>query len=432
MCCISRSIKNVVLIFAALLLGFLSSTFAGASSDVTPKGAPAEIKVAWVDYYSGPGATMGIPEKQAVEWLVDKFNKEGGIRGVKIKLLLVDEMGGPDKQVMEYRRITLDEKVDVICGYTSSASCLAIRSVAEELDTLTLLQNCGSHRITEESKLNYIFRTANTQVSECVMAARYLLEIKPDLKTIAGMNEDFAWGRDNWEAFKIAIQTLKPDVKVATALWTRFQAGEYSAEVSKLLAVKPEFIYSSLWGGGQVAFVKQAAPRGLFKRSLVFFNTGENPLQEYKKEMPDGVMICGRATVGYFLYPSPDKNPRQKEFVEGIKSRYGRYPDFTCYRAYQTLAGLKAAYEKAIDQVGKWPSTQEVVSAFEGLKWDTVSGPIEMRLDHQAVHSGIIGMTKFSPKYGFPILDRIKKFPAEEIMPPYGMKTLDWLKTLKK
>ena len=423
--------KEVLLVFATLLLVFSPFTFANAAPEGRPAGAPEEIKIAWVDFYSGPGATMGIPEKQAVEWLVNKYNSEGGIRGVKIKLALVDEMGGPDKQVMEYRRMVLDEKIDVVCGYTSSASCLAIAPVAEELQTLTLIQNCGSHRITEDLDLKYTFRTANTQVSECVMAARYILETMPDVKTIAGMNEDFSWGRDNWEAFKTAIQTLKPDVKVVTELWTKFQAGEYSAEISKLLAVKPDVIYSSLWGGGQVAFVKQAVPRGLFRRSLVFFNTAENPLQEYKKQMPDNVLVCGRATVGYFLYPAPDTNPRQKEFVEGIKSTYGRYPDFTCYRAYQTLAGLKAAYEKAIDQVGKWPSTEEVIQVFENLQWNTVNGPIQMRPDHQVVHSGMIGMTKYSPEYGFPIMDRTKLFPADEIMPPYGMKTLDWLKTLK-
>ena len=72
---------------------------------------------------------------------------------------------------------------------------------------------------------------------------------------------------------------LKPDVKVVAELWTKFQAGEYSAEISKLLATKPDVVHSSFWGGGLITFVKQAAPRGLFDQSLVALATGEQVLQ---------------------------------------------------------------------------------------------------------------------------------------------------------
>jgi hypothetical protein len=42
-----------------------------------------------------------------------------------------------------------------------------------------------------------------------------------------------------------------------------------------------------------------------------------------------------------------------------------------------------------------------------------------------------VGLSKFSPQFGFAIMDRISEFQADEIMPPVGMKTPDWLKTLK-
>jgi len=143
--------------------------------------------------------------------------------------------------------------------------------------------------------------------------------------------------------------------------------------------------------------------------------------------------VAPRATPGYFLHPDPEKNPLQKEFVEGIKARYGRYPEYAYHRTYQALAGLKAAYEKAIDQGGgRWPKTEDVIKAFEGLTWQTPYGPINMRADHQAVHGGIVGLTKFNPKYGFPTIDRVLTFKAEEIMPPVGVKSPDWIGKLTK
>ncbi len=406
---------------------------APAASAATPSGAPKELKIGFVDFLSGPAASFGVPGRNTAEWLVDKWNREGGIRGVKVKIVFVDENGGPDKQVTEFRRLALDEKVDAVVGITSSANCLAVAPVAEELKVLLVIHVCGTKRLTEERQHKYVFRTANTQTADSVMAARYVLSINPNVKTIAGANEDYAWGRDSWDDFKSAMSRLKPDVKMVGELWTKIQAGEYSAEISKLLASQADVIHSSFWGGGLITFVKQAGPRGLFKNRLVFFSTGEQALQDLKRDMPDGVIVQPRSTPGYFLYPDPAKNPMQKEYVEGMKTRFGRYPDYPQYRTYNALAGLKAAYEKAIDQAGgRWPKTDDVVKAFETLAWEGPLGKLTMRADHQAVHGGLIGLTKFNPQYGFSTLEKTVELPADQIMPPVGVKSPDWIGTLKK
>ncbi len=47
------------------------------------------------------------------------------------------------------------------------------------------------------------------------------------------------------------------------------------------------------------------------------------------------------------------------------------------------------------------------------------------------MHGAIVGTTKFDQVYGFDTMSRIIVFKPEEIMPPLGIKTQDWLKTLK-
>ncbi len=415
-----------------LIIGFLGFLTIVPATAAAPAGAPPELKVAFVDFLSTAAATFGVPSKNTAVWLVDNWNKAGGIRGVKIKLVIVDEAGTPDKQSVEYRRLVLDEKVNAVVGYTSSSNCLAIAPVAEELKALTIIHVCGTRRLTEENKLKYVFRTSDHQAADSVMGARYVLATKPDVKTIAGANEDYAWGRDSWADFKDAMLQLKPDVKVVGDVWTKIQAGEYSGEISKLLAVNPEVIHSSFWGGGLVTFVKQAAPRGVFKDRIVYLSTGEQALQDLKKDMPEGVIVGPRATGGYFLYPDPKTKPLQSAFVHGLKTRFDRFPDYPSHRTYQALAGLRAAYEKAMDQNGgRWPNTDEVIKSFEGLTWDSPYGTVTMRSDHQAVHGAIVGITKFDPVYGFDTMTHIIAFKAEEIMPPLGVKTHEWLKTLK-
>jgi len=414
-----------------LAMGLMVCVLCAVVNAAPPKGAPKELKLGFVDFFSGSASIFGISGKTTAEWLVDKWNKAGGIRGVPVKLVEVDEAGGPDKQVTEFRRLVLDEKVDAIVGYTSSADCLAIGPVAEELQTLTVVHICGTRRLTEGKKLQYVFRTSNHQVADSVMAARYVLAMKPDLKTVAGANEDYAWGRDSWDDFKAALSRLKPDVQFVGEVWTKIQAGEYSAEISKLLALKPDVIHSTFWGGGLVTFVQQASARDLFKHSLVILPVLEQSFQDLKTETPEGVIAMPRATAGYFLHPDPQTHPLQQEFVESYKARFGRYPDYVAYRAYQAFAGLRAAYEKAMDQAGRWPKTDEVIKAFETLTWETPLGPVTMRADHQAVHAGIVGLSKLSPQYGFAIMERVVEMPGEQIMPPVGVESTEWLKTLK-
>ena len=419
---------GIYTLLGVLAVGAMAITASAPTLAAPPKGAPKALKVAFVDFFSGGAAVFGVSGKGTTEWLVAKWNKAGGIGGVPIDLVIVDEGGGPKKQVSELRRLVLDEKVDAVVGYTSSGNCLAIAPVAEELKILTVVHICGTHRLTEDHKLKYVFRTSANQAADSVGMARYALSVNPNIKTIAGANEDYAWGRDSWAAFKLAMLQLKPDVKVVAELWTKFQAGEYSAEISRLLAEKPDVVHSSFWGGGLITFIKQAAPRGLFGQSLVVLSTGEQVLQNVGKTIPDGVVAAPRATGGYFANAS---SAMEKEFVDGVYAHNKRYPDYPAYRTYQAWSGLKGAYEAAIKATGRWPTTEEVIKSFESLSWNTPSGQITMRSDHQAIHGGMVGVTKYSEKYGFAVLENIKTTTPQEITPPLGTPTMDWVKSIK-
>ena len=50
-------------------------------------------------------------------------------------------------------------------------------------------------------------------MTEMVATVVYLLKTKPDFKTIAVINQDYAWGRDSWEIFRNALLSLKPDTE---------------------------------------------------------------------------------------------------------------------------------------------------------------------------------------------------------------------------
>lgn len=412
------------------LIAFLSLSARAQAPGPKVAGAPKELRVGIVTLLSGPASsTFGIPARKAADAWVEKINEEGGIGGAKIVPVLTDEAGPGDKVVAEFRRLAADEKVDLVIGYISSANCVAVPAVAEELRVLTVLFDCGTTRVFEETKYRYVFRTAAHTGIDGIGAARYLLGAKPDVKTVAGLNQDYAWGRDSWEIFSRALRKLKPDVQVVETLWPKLFQSDLSAEISKLLTAKPDVIFHSLWGTDLASVNSQGRVRGLFRQSLVIHNNSAFLFKEFR-DLPDGFVVGFRGT-HWPEVPDPARNPLQKEFIERCTKKFGEPcgSPHGSYHMVQALQGVKAAYEKAIKATGRWPTVDDVVKAFEYIDFDSPSGRIAMAVGggHQAVEDSLYGTVKLDAQKKQNVLTSVRVFPAKCVNPPDGVKTLDWI-----
>ena len=192
---------------SARKLAVALALFAGAlvAPPALAQGKPSDIKIAIVQFLSGAGAPHDASAVNTAKLLTEEFNAAGGIAGVRLNTIYVDEAGATADKVAEYRRLVQDEKINIAIGYTSSANCLAVAPLADELKTLTIFHVCANYRLFDKGVYRYVFRTAAHAASENISAARYVLASKPDLKTIAGMNYDYAYGRDSWDVFKRTI-----------------------------------------------------------------------------------------------------------------------------------------------------------------------------------------------------------------------------------
>jgi len=407
-----------------------------ATPIVAPTGAPAEIKIGIVAFLSGAAAApFGIPSRNAAEILIEQLNagrapapyNMPGIGTAKIVPVFIDEAGGADKQVAEYRRLVTDEKVDLVIGYISSADCLAVAPVVEELKTLTVFFDCGTNQIFEEAEHTYLFRTSAHQIIDSVGAARYVLAQKPDLSSISGINQNYAWGQDSWNAFSQSVLQLHPGTLIGTVQFPRLLAGEYSAELSALLAARSDVIHSSFWGGDLESLLIQGTPRGLGQDSLLVLTTGDTALPRLGKDVPPGLVIGGRGPHGAF---APD-NDLNRWFKKVYSDRFSVRPVYPSYHMAQAILGVKAAYEKAIAANGnQWPTVEQVIAAFTGLEFDTPSGIIKMALGngHQAVEPSAYGLTgEFNPATGEVDIVQVQVFQAACVNPPAGVKSSDWI-----
>ena len=398
--------------------------------------AQQPLKVGIVTLISGPAAgPFGVPARNAAELTAEMLNAgtvpapytQKGFGGRPIELVIIDENGGPQKQVAEFRNLV--PRVDIVIGYISSGDCLAIAPVAEELKKLTILFDCGTPRIFEDASYKYVFRTGPTGTMDNVSVALYLVERFPNVKSFAGINQNYAWGQDSWADFEGAMKTLRPGVEVKTSQMPKLFAGQFGAEITTLLGSGAEVIHSSLWGGDLEGLVLQGAPRGLFEKHKVILSAGEPAINRLGARIPDGTILGARGPFGPF---APDT-----ELARWLRTSYAdRYqvpPNYASFKMAQAILGLKAAYEKAKGGGSDEPDQDKIIAAFENLTFEGPGGTVKMALGkgHQAVMDAAVGTTKV--QNGQLTIVDVARYPADKVTPPDGMKSEAWIKSgLKK
>ncbi|MDM0046682.1 ABC transporter substrate-binding protein [Variovorax dokdonensis] len=414
--------------FSALAL---ASALAAASVQ-----AQETFKVGIVSFLSGQAAeSFGIPAMNGAKVLVEAFNNgtapapynKKGFGGMTIEPVYVDENGGATKQVQELRNLYDREKVDAVVGYVSSGDCLAVAPAAEEMKKFLVLYDCGTPRIFEDNKFSYVFRTASHGTMDNVALARYLKAHNVKVERINLINQDYAWGQDSKKDFIGSMEKLYPDAKVGQDQLPKFGAGQYGTEISALMSSPADVTHSSLWGGDLQAFILQAGPRGLFKRTQGVLSAADHVLPGLGDKMPDGVILGARGAYGLMA----PKSALNDWWWDIYSKAYKVYPVQAPYRMAQSLLGLKLAVEKAMaDNGGKKPTPEQLAAAMKGMEWDSPAGRIRMALGdgHQAVQETAIGKTRYDAAKKMVVLDDIQRFPADCVNPPANMKSEEWIK----
>lgn len=417
--------KKFKIMILAALIGVVSSLAISAHA------ADKEVKVGLVTFLSGGAAgPFGIPARNAAEVVIEAMNagrlpapyNSTGFGGAKINPIFIDE--NSKQKVADYKKLIQKDNVDMVIGYISSGSCKAIAPVAEAEKKLTIFFDCGTPQIFENivTQPEYLFRTASHATMDNVAGARYTLAVKENTVSIAGINQNYAWGQDSWRDFSESMKVLKNDVSISTEQFPKIFAGQYGSEISALLTKKPDVVHSSFWGGDMEALLIQGAGRGLFSRSQVILTTGETAMQRLGPQIPNGTIIGARGPSG-ILAPDSELN---SWFNKAYFDRFGNFPTYPSYHMAQALFAAKAASDKAgsVEQ-GK------VIAALKGLEFSTPSGLVSMALanGHQAITETAYGTYKYDKESGKGILINIKRYSADCVNPPADMKSLDWIQS---
>lgn len=426
-CFLHRGFRLSTVAAALALAGTVSTSALGADN--------GKYRIGIVTFLSGAAAgPFGVPAANAAKLAVEALNAgklpapygKKGINGIEIETVIIDEAGGATKQVEEFRNLVQRQKVDAVIGYISSGDCIAIAPAAEELAVPTIFFDCGTSKVFETVKNpKYLFRTGLDAVVDNVAAARYLAETRPNIKAVASIQQNYAWGQDSWSDFILALKQIKPEVKVVSEQWPKLGQGQYGAEISAISVSNPDVIHSSFWGGDMEALMLQGGARGLFDKSTAVLTAGETGVEHFKANVPNGTIIGGRGPFGTFA----PKNALNDWFRPAFTAQFKEPPTYPAYKMVQAILGLKAAAEKTAKATAM-PTADQVIQGLAGLSFEAPSGTVNMSRakGHQAVQSVSFGEYQFDAKSGKASVTKIKTYAGECLMPPEGSNAADWIK----
>ena len=404
---------------------------AGARLDAAPAFAQSgPIKIGVLPIKAGIAAQTGEFGLRGVQWATDRINASGGILGRKIELL-VEEESSPKDTVERFRKLALQNKVDAVSGGISTGVGLALGPVAEELKTLWLSWDATTQKGVEESmpKAKYAFRSCDNEceaVMASILTARYF---RGKIKTVAGINPDYSYGRDNWAAFVAIMKKYNMGVTPVLDLWPKLGTTEFTSHVAALQQAKPDLIFSSFWAADASIFLKQAHAVGMTANTKFVFPVAGLVHETLKKAFTPEGMILGYNTM-YFEMANP--SPLLRQFTKEHYEKFREWPSYESDHGYFTIVAYKAAVEKAAKASGgKWPSTDQIIQALEGIEAESLSGMRRYREDHIMEANFYQGLTTHKNRYDFVTIDPVVMMTTKQVQKPSGVGLYDWINSWK-
>jgi branched-chain amino acid transport system substrate-binding protein len=412
------------------LMGGAPAALAGRLDAAPALAQAGPVKIGVLAARAGVTATVGESGLRGTRFAVERINAAGGILGRKIELL-IEEESNPKDTVERFRKLALQARVDAITGVVSTGVGLAIGPVAEELRTIWLSWDGTTQKGVEETipKPKYAFRSVDNE-AEAVMASRLTAtHFRGTVKTVAGINNDYSYGRDNWAAFLAIMKKLGMGVTPVLDLWPKLGETNFTAHVAALQHARPDLVFCSFWSGDAPILMKQAHAAGLTGQTRFVLTTAGGVHASMKKAFTPAGAIMGYNSM---YFEAPAASPLLRDFVRWHQDRFKEWPSYESDHAYFTIAAYQAAVEKAARAAGGgWPGTDQIIAALEGIEVESLSGPRGFRADHIMECRFFQGLTTHDNAHDFVTLDPVEAMSTKQIQKPAGVGLYDWINSWK-
>ncbi len=359
---------------AAIAVTQVASPFIIQARGETP------VRIGLVDPLTGSYAAIAQGEVDGAKLAVDQLNKQGGIMGRPIEMLIEDSANDVGTGVQKTRKLIERDNVNFIIGDVNSGIAIAMAQVTSEKKVLHIVSGGHTDPITGSSCSWNVFRVCNSTAMDANAIADTLMQKFG--KKWYFLTPDYAYGHSVQAGF---VKKLKAAGGTYDASLIPIGTPDFSAHLIKAKAFGPQVLINVMGGGDQVNSLKQFVQFGLQKQMVVGGALFE---LESLRAVPDEARVGWWTMEWWWDQP---KVPHVAEFNAEIKKRTGRSAtarNWFGYVSVQTLAHV-ANQEKSVEAV-------KLARALSGLKLPPQialqPGAPEYRAgDHELMSSVFVG-----------------------------------------
>src|SRR3954463_10803447 len=235
---------------------------------------------------TGPGAALGIPERNSLDFVAKE------IGGVPLKVIVLDDAGDPTAATTNARRFVTESKADIIMGSSTTPPSIAVSNVAAEANVPHF--GLAPFPITPERAK---WSVSMPQPIPIVGKVMYDHMKKNNVKTIGYIGYSDSYG-DLW-INDVKSQTGPMGMSIVAE--ERFARPDTSVQgqVLKLVAANPDAIL--VGASGTAAALPQSTLRERGYKGLIYQTHGAASM--------DFIRIAGAAAEGVLMASGPVMSP---------------------------------------------------------------------------------------------------------------------------
>lgn len=284
--------KSVRILLALSLAGAAASALADVTVGVTLSA-------------TGPAASLGIPEKNTVPLMPTT------IGGQKVNYIVLDDATDPTAASKNARKLTSEDKADVIIGSSTTPTSTAVLEVAAETKTPMIAL---APFAPAADKAAWVFQAPQDFGIMANAVVGHMLA--NGVKTIAFIGYSDGYG-ELWLRVMNGIAPAKGLKMVATERFNRTDTS-VTGQVLKILSANPDAVL--VVGSGTPAVLPQATlvERGYKGRVYQTHGVANNDFLRVGGKNVEGAVL----PIGPVLVPAqlPDSHPSKKVALEYIKA----------------------------------------------------------------------------------------------------------------
>jgi branched-chain amino acid transport system substrate-binding protein len=329
-----------------------------------PAMAADTVKIGFVGTFSGPAAAIGNDMRDGFNLGLEHLGRQ--MAGKPVEVLFEDDTQKPEVGKQKTDKLIESDHVNFLTGYGFSNVLLASLLPAVNSQTFIISANAGPSQIAGEQCSPYFF-SVSWQGDQAAQATGEYLNQK-GVKSLFLIDPNYAAGKDVAAGVKANFKGIVGEEYTA---WPGQL--DFSAELTKARAAKPDAIFAFYPGAAGAQFLTQYAQSGL---------KGQIPL--YTAFMIDalslpkiGELALGIATAGHWAIDLP--NAANEKFVSGFRAAYKRDPSFYAAQGYDAANFINSA---VVGVKGNLADKDGLRAAMEKADYASVRGPYRYGNNH--------------------------------------------------